>query len=212
MDQEFLPTLCLPEFLKCSFLTNPLFWLVLLLALLLYFICLNSFTFIIREAKCSNTQWPPYLMWFQNEQNIAWLWPIIVAFFVFLPTVLLMLSKTHSYQIKKCLMIGYILFILFFILMSFSLRYAMYPVALTAIITPIIILLWMMWLSVVIFNGKQNFTSIYGVISYFMLIILCILLSIVIGKESNMGSEPYVCPNPNVNGANGMNGMNGMNN
>ena len=195
MDEEIIPPLCLPDFLKCSFLTNALFWVVLVLALLLYFICLNNFKNLIREAKCSGTQWPPYLMWFQNEQNISWLWPIIVTFFVFLPTVLLMLSSAHSLKIKKCIMIGYILFILFFIFMSFALRLSMYPIALTAIITPIIILIWMMWLCMVVNNGKQNVASIYGLISYIVLAIICLLLSIVIGKESNMNPPSYVCPN-----------------
>lgn len=193
MEEDCAIQLCLPEFLTCSFLTDPLFWVVLVFSLILYFVGLNNFVFLSREARCSGTQWPDYLMWFQHEENIRWLWPFLVVFFIFLPTMLVMLSKSHGPRIKRCVLIGYILFILLFICMAYCLRFKMYPIAIAAGITIIFVVLWMIWLCSVV-KEKHTFSSIYGIVAYSILGAVFLSLSVIIGIESPSSEIPFVCP------------------
>lgn len=184
--------LCLPEFFKCSFLTNPFFYFALILSIILYSVTLYNFIFTAREAKCAQEKWPEYLMWFQNEQNIIWLWSSIVLFLIFLPTLSILMCSSHNMQIKKCISIGFVLLTLLLICMSFCIKYEMYPIAIASIVVLLFICLWMIWLCCVTKN-MQSLSPIYGIASYSLLFILLLALVVIIGMNTASEPQPYVC-------------------
>lgn len=163
-------SICIPEQIRCSIISSPFFWIILIGTIAVLLISINNIDDLL------------------NDKNGVWIklvWSLLLIVGFLIPTVYSMSSlksifycrnESQSITYSRCLFIGYILMLIFLLLQSYCFKFRMISISTLLSVTMILILTWMSW--VVYKLGKGRIASIIG----YCLLIVWLLVMIFINN------------------------------